>query len=171
MLPLFVKEKLRKPKVQMNATIVKKLLAIGVAGMASFAAAADLVDTAEKSSEIRTFYEALKTTETGNVLKKSGPYTVFAPSNSAFDKLPPGQKDALLKDREKLQEVLAHHVMPEKLVVAEVKPGPARTLNGEITLKSDNGKVTVDEANVTLSDIEADNGVIHIIDTVLLPEQ
>lgn len=156
--------------MQIFATIVRRMLAIALACVVPCATAADLVDTAEKSSEIRTFYEALKATGTGDLLKKNGPYTVFAPSNSAFDKLPPDQKEALLKDKKKLEEVLAHHVIPEKLVVAEVKPGPAKTMNGEVALKSDNGKVTVDDANVTLSDIEADNGVIHIIDAVLLPQ-
>lgn len=157
--------------MQIYAILIKHLLAMAMACAFPYAFAADIVDTAEKSSEIKTFYDALKTTETGDLLRKNGPYTVFAPSNAAFEKLPPDMKDELLKDKKKLDQLLARHVLPEKLTVTQVKPGPAKTMNGEIQLKSDNGKVTVDEANVTLSDIEADNGVIHIIDTVLIPQQ
>jgi len=157
--------------VRITVTRVKLLPAMLLACLLHHAQAADIVDTADKSSEIKTFSQALKSTEVGDLLKQNGPYTVFAPSNAAFDKLPPDTKQALLKDKKKLAQLLSHHVLAEKLLVAAVKPGTARTMHGDIVLKSDNGKVTVDEANVTLSDIEADNGVIHIIDTVLLPKE
>jgi uncharacterized surface protein with fasciclin (FAS1) repeats len=77
-----------------------------------------------------------------------------------------------MKDKKKLAQVLTYHVIPGKVMVAEVKPGKVQTMEGaSLTLKSDNGKVTVDDANVTQSDVTADNGVIHIIDTVVLPKQ
>ncbi|HJV73309.1 MAG TPA: fasciclin domain-containing protein [Noviherbaspirillum sp.] len=154
----------------MKTSILRKILAAMLALALPHAVASDLVDTAAKSSEIKTFVEALKTTGLSRTLASTGPYTVFAPSNSAFNKLPPHTKASLFQDKKKLEQVLSYHVMAGKLLVMEVKPGPAKTLNGsDVNLKSDNGKITVNDANVTLSDIEADNGVIHVIDTVLLP--
>lgn len=136
----------------------------------SFAWAADLVDTAEQSGSFKVFVAALKTAGFSETLKNSGPYTVFAPSDEAFSKLPPGTWDALTKDKVKLAKVLSYHVVPGKTLVAEVKPGQVKTTEGQtLSLKSDNGKVTVNGANVTESDIGADNGVIHAIDTVVMP--
>lgn len=132
--------------------------------------AADLIETASTSATFKTFLAAARTSGMAEKLKTGGPYTVFAPSDSAFKKIPPDRLDSLMKDKEKLAGVLAHHVIPGKIMVAEVKPGPVKTLQGdEITLKSDNGKVTADNANVIQSDLVADNGVIHEIDTVILP--
>ncbi|MEN3296494.1 MAG: hypothetical protein V7642_5747 [Burkholderiales bacterium] len=137
----------------------------------SHAMASDLVETAASSGEIKTFAAALKSASFAESLKKDGPYTVFAPADSAFDKLPPSTRNELLKDKAKLAEVLAYHVIPGKVLVADVKPGKVQTIQGSpLTIKSDNGKVTVDEANVTQSDVTADNGVIHVIDTVVLPK-
>jgi uncharacterized surface protein with fasciclin (FAS1) repeats len=134
--------------------------------------ASDLVETASSSGEIKTFVAALKTAGVADSLKSDGPYTVFAPADSAFDKLPPDTKNELMKDKKKLAEVLAYHVIRGKVLVADVKPGKVETIQGTpITIKSDNGKVTVDEANVTQSDVTADNGVIHVIDTVVIPKQ
>lgn len=156
----------------MTKNIIRGILAAMLALPLPYAAASDLVDTAEKSSEIKTFVDALKTTALSRTLVTAGPYTVFAPSNAAFNKLLPETRASLFQDKKRLEQVLSYHVLAGKLLVMEVKPGPAKTLNGSaINLKSDNGKITVNNANVTLSDIEADNGVIHVIDTVLLPEQ
>ncbi|WP_245845090.1 fasciclin domain-containing protein [Noviherbaspirillum humi] len=133
--------------------------------------AADLVDTAARSSEIKTFTAAVKDAGVAEALKQGGPYTVFAPSNTAFDKLPNETRDSLFKDKAKLAQVINHHVIKGKVLVTEVKPGKVESLDGKpVNLKSDNGKVTVDDANVTQSDINADNGVIHIVDTVVLPK-
>ena len=130
----------------------------------------DLVETAATSATFKIFLAALKTAGFDQTLKNSGPFTVFAPTDEAFGKLPEGTWDAIVDDKVKLSGVLAYHVIPGKVLVAEVKPGKVKTLEGrEITLKSDNGKVTVNDANVTESDILADNGVIHAIDKVLLP--
>jgi uncharacterized surface protein with fasciclin (FAS1) repeats len=134
--------------------------------------ASDLVETASSSGEIKTFVAALKSAGFADSLKSDGPYTIFAPADSAFDKLPPDTKNELMKDKKKLAQVLAYHVIPGRIMVAEVKPGKVQTIQGgSLTLKSDNGKVTVDDANVTQSDVTADNGVIHVIDTVVLPKQ
>jgi uncharacterized surface protein with fasciclin (FAS1) repeats len=136
------------------------------------AIASDLVDTAASSGEIKTFVAALQSAGIADSLKHDGPYTVFAPADSAFDKLPANTRDELMKDKKKLAQVLAYHVIPGKVLVSEVKPGKVPTIQGSpLTIKSDNGKVTVDEANVTQSDVTADNGVIHVIDTVVLPKQ
>jgi uncharacterized surface protein with fasciclin (FAS1) repeats len=134
--------------------------------------AADLVETASTSGSFKTFLAAAKASGIADKLKNSGPYTIFAPGDAAFNKLPPGTVDALMKDKTRLAEVLAYHVIPGKVTVADVKPGKVRTMQGELlTLTSDNGKVTVDDANVIQSDLIADNGVIHEIDTVVLPKK
>lgn len=138
----------------------------------SHATAADLVETASTSGSFKTFLAAAKAAGISETLRNSGPYTVFAPSDSAFGRLPPGTVDSLMKDKTRLAEVLSHHVIPGKVTVADVKPGKIKTIQGdELTLKSDNGKVTVDTANVVQSDLIADNGVIHEIDAVVLPEK
>jgi uncharacterized surface protein with fasciclin (FAS1) repeats len=138
----------------------------------SFVFAADLVETAATSGGAKKFASALKASGLADSLKGDGPYTIFVPEDSAFEKLPPATRDALMKDKTKLAQVLAYHVIPGKLMVADVKPGKVKTIEGSaLTLSSDNGKVTVDEANVTQSDVTADNGVIHVIDTVVLPKQ
>jgi len=134
--------------------------------------AADLVETATTSGSFKTFLAAAKAAGFTETLKNSGPYTVFAPSDSAFNQLPPGTVSSLMKDKAKLAEILSHHVIPGKVTVADVKPGKVQTIQGDtVTLKSDNGKVTVENANVVQSDMMADNGVIHEIDAVVLPQK
>jgi uncharacterized surface protein with fasciclin (FAS1) repeats len=104
-------------------------------------------------------------------LRDSGPYTVFIPTDTAFSKLPSDTADSLMKDKKKLAQVLAYHVVPGKITVADVKPGEVKTMEGSsLKLTSDNGKVTLNgEANVIQSDVMADNGVIHEIDTIVMP--
>jgi len=139
--------------------------------LTSAASATDLVEAAKTSGGTKTFASAMKSSGLAKSLEADGPYTIFAPEDSAFDKLPPDTKAALFKDKNKLAQVLAYHVIPGKVMVADVKPGKVKTLEGSsLTLSSDNGKVTVDNANVTQSDVAADNGVIHVIDKVVLPE-
>ncbi|MDB5762624.1 MAG: fasciclin protein [Herminiimonas sp.] len=133
--------------------------------------AADIVDTATAAGTFKVFVAALETAGFKDTLKSSGPYTVFAPTDEAFAKLPAGTWDSLSKDKVKLAQVLAYHVIPGKMMVSEVKPGKVKTTQGgSLTLTSDNGKVTVNDANITQSDVTADNGVIHAIDTVVLPK-
>jgi len=134
--------------------------------------AADLVDTAANSATSKTFLAAVKAAGLTQTLKNNGPYTIFLPTDSAFKQLPPETVDSLMKDKKKLAQVLAYHVVPGKITVADVKPGEVKTMEGEsLKLTSDNGKVTInDEANVIQSDVMADNGVIHEIDKVILPQ-
>jgi uncharacterized surface protein with fasciclin (FAS1) repeats len=159
----------------MNKEFVMKALAafatvFTLSVFAQRAAAGDLVETASTSGTMKTFVAATKTAGMADKLKHSGPYTVFAPTDSAFSKLPPGTVDSLLKDRDKAAELIAYHVIPGTVTVSDVKPGKVQTVQGgTITLTSDNGKVTVDNANVIQSDLKADNGVIHEIDAVVLP--
>ena len=134
------------------------------------ASAMDLAEKSASATNLRTFTAALKASGLSDSLKSGGPYTVFAPDDGAFSKLPPGSWDALARDKVKLASVLSHLIIPGRMLVTEVKPGKTTTLQGEpLTLKSDNGKVTVDQANVIESDVAADNGVIHVIDTVVMP--
>jgi hypothetical protein len=145
-------------------------LIIGLSLPLSSAAAEDLVETAATSGTLKTFVAAVNTAGLTEKLKTSGPYTVFAPTDSAFQNLPSGQLDALLKDKAKLAEVLAYHIIPGKVTVSDVKPGEEKTVQGEpLKLTSDNGMVRVNGASVIQSDVEADNGIIHEIDAIVMP--
>jgi uncharacterized surface protein with fasciclin (FAS1) repeats len=105
-----------------------------------------------------------------DTLKGKGPFTVFAPTDEAFAKIPKADLDALLKDKAKLTSVLTYHVVPAKVMAADVKAGKVKTVQGsELTISTSMG-VMVDKAKVTKTDIVADNGVIHVIDTVLMPK-
>jgi len=142
-----------------------------VAGLPVLATAADLIESAAVHGGAKTFAAAAKKTGLEETLKNSGPYTVFAPDDAAFAKLPPEVREGLLNDKDKLTQVLAYHVIPGKVMVADVKPGQVQTIEGEtVKITSDNGKITVNNANVTESDVPADNGVVHIVDTVVLPK-
>jgi uncharacterized surface protein with fasciclin (FAS1) repeats len=106
-------------------------------------------------------------------LQGKGPFTVFAPTDEAFAKLPEGTVASLLKpeNKEKLVAILTYHVVPGKVMAADVKTMKAKTVNGkELSLKVEDGKVTVDDAKVIKTDIAAKNGVIHVIDSVILPK-
>lgn len=134
--------------------------------------AGNLIDTAASAGTFKIFLAGIKAAGLSDSLKSQGPFTIFAPSDDAFAKLPRGTMKALMRDKIRLTQLLAHHIVPGKILVAEVKPGAIQTMQGDaVTLTSDNGKVTVDGANVTLSDLPADNGVIQVIDTVILPKK
>jgi uncharacterized surface protein with fasciclin (FAS1) repeats len=148
------------------ATVITMLL-INI----SNAFAADLIEAATSSGTFKTFVAAAKAAGLTDTLKTQGPYTIFAPTDEAFAKVPPETMTALFKDKVKLAQVLSHHIIPGKIMVNDVKPGLTKTVDGSsITLKSDNGKITVDNANVIQSDVVADNGVIQAIDAVVLPK-
>jgi uncharacterized surface protein with fasciclin (FAS1) repeats len=137
---------------------------------ASTALAADIVDTAAAAGQFRTLVAALEKADLVDTLKGAGPYTVFAPTDEAFAKLPKGALEGLLNDKEKLTSVLTYHVVPGKAMAADVKPGKAKTVQGEsLTVATKNGAVTVNDARVIKTDIAASNGVIHVVDSVLLP--
>ena len=131
---------------------------------------ADIVDTAVAAGSFKTLVTAVQAAGLVDTLKGTGPFTVFAPTDEAFAKLPPGTLDALLKDKEKLKAVLTYHVVAGKVTAADVvKIKSAKTVQGQ-SLKIDaaNG-VKVNSATVVKADVMASNGVIHVIDTVLIP--
>lgn len=132
----------------------------------------DIVDTAVAAGSFKTLATALTEAGLVDTLKGKGPFTVFAPTDDAFAKLPKGTLEALLKDKKKLTAILTYHVVAGKVMAADVvKLKTAKTVNGKnLTIKAKDGAVTINGANVTKTDIEASNGVIHVIDTVLLPK-
>ena len=136
------------------------------------ASAADIVDTAVAAGNFTTLVAAVKAAGLVDTLKGPGPFTVFAPTDEAFAKLPAGTVDALLKDPEKLKGILLYHVVAGKVMAADVvKLKTATTVQGtNVTIKVTDGKVMVNNANVIKTDIVTDNGVIHVIDTVIMPK-
>jgi uncharacterized surface protein with fasciclin (FAS1) repeats len=142
-----------------------------LAAAVSVAHAADIVDTAVSAGQFKTLVTALQEANLVETLKGKGPFTVFAPTDAAFAKLPAGTLEALLQDREKLSAVLTYHVVPGRVMAAQVKPGPVKTVQGQsLTVSTRGGAVMVDNARVIKTDIGASNGVIHVIDTVVLPK-
>ena len=133
---------------------------------------ADIVDTAVNAGSFSTLVTAIKAAQLVDTLKGAGPFTVFAPTDEAFAKLPNGTVDALLKDIPKLKKILTYHVVSGKVMAADVvKLKSATTVEGsEVKIDASNGSVKVNDSTVATPDVAADNGVIHIIDTVLLPE-
>lgn len=134
---------------------------------------ADIVDTAV-AGKFNTLVAAVKAAGLVETLKGAGPFTVFAPTDEAFAKLPKGTLEDLLNpaNKAKLQSILTYHVVPGTVMAADVaKLHTAKTVEGQnVTIKATGGKVMVDAANVTKTDIVASNGVIHVIDAVILPK-
>jgi uncharacterized surface protein with fasciclin (FAS1) repeats len=134
---------------------------------------ADIVDLAISTEFLSTLVAAVKAGDLVDVLKGDGPFTVFAPTNDAFAKLPAGTVENLLKPENKAQlvKILTYHVVPGKVMSTDLTNGQmAKTVQGgsvKVTLKD--GKVMINNATVTAADIAADNGVVHVIDTVIMP--
>lgn len=140
----------------------------------SMAGNKDIVDTAVAAGQFNTLAAALDAAELIPTLKGEGPFTVFAPTDDAFAKLPAGTVDSLLKpeNRDKLVSVLTYHVVAGKVMARDVVDlSEATTVNGaNVAIKVMDGKVQINNANVVKTDIAASNGVIHVIDTVLMPK-
>lgn len=151
----------------MKKTLIASVLALGVAFSAQ---AKDIVDTAVAAGSFKTLATALGAAGLVDTLKGKGPFTVFAPTDEAFAKIPKADLDALLKDKAKLTAVLTYHVVPGKVMAADVKAGKVKTVQGSELTVTTMGGVKVDNANVVKTDIVADNGVIHVIDTVIMPK-
>ena len=137
--------------------------------------AADIVDTAVKAGQFKTLASALKAADLIDTLKGKGPFTVFAPTDAAFAKLPAGTVGNLLKpeNKAKLVQILTYHVVPGKIMSTSLagKKTAAKTVEGSnISIDATMGSVTVNSAKVTSADVSADNGVIHVIDTVIVPK-
>jgi uncharacterized surface protein with fasciclin (FAS1) repeats len=132
-------------------------------------AAKDIVDTAVAAGNFKKLATALAKAGLIETLKGKGPFTVFAPTDEAFAKIPKADLDELLKDKAKLTAVLTYHVVQAKVMARDVRTGDAPTVNGKtLTVTTDKG-VTVNASNVIKTDVAASNGVIHAIDTVLMP--
>jgi len=142
--------------------------------MPAFAAEKDIVDTAVDAGSFTTLVAAVEAAGLVETLKSEGPFTVFAPTDDAFAALPEGTVDELLKpeNKDKLTAILTYHVVPGKIMSGDLKDGQtAATVEGsDVTIMTADG-VMVNEANVTTADIEASNGVIHVIDAVLMPAE
>ena len=151
---------------------MKSYFAITALSLAAFSAQAkDLVDTAVDAGQFKTLAAALDKAGLVSTLKGKGPFTVFAPTDAAFAKVPKADLDALLADKAKLSAVLTYHVVPGTVMAKDVKSGKVKTVQGsELTLAASGGGVMVDNAQVVKADIVADNGVIHVIDSVVLPK-
>ena len=134
---------------------------------------ADIVDLAVSTDFLSTLVAAVQAGDLVETLKGAGPYTVFAPTNDAFASLPEGTLESLLKpeNKEQLVAILAYHVVPGKVKSTDLKDGmKAKTVQGEdINVKISDRGVKINEANVTAADIEASNGMVHVIDRVILP--
>jgi len=145
--------------------------ALAITVGSSTASAADIVETAV-AGNFNTLVAAVKAAGLVDTLKGPGPFTVFAPTDEAFAKLPPGTLESLLKpeNKAKLQSILTYHVVAGNVLAKDVvKLHSAKTMEGQnIAIKTMNGRVMVDNANVTKTDIVTSNGVIHVIDSVLL---
>ena len=154
--------------------MIKKILSTSLLGFIASAAFAadDIVATAKSAGTFKTLTAALDAAGKTQMLQEKGPYTVFAPSDEAFAKLPAGTVDELLKpeNKEKLGKLLAYHVMEGKVMAADVKTMMAKTANGaELDIKVNGDTVMVNDAKVVKADVPASNGVIHVIDKVLMP--
>jgi uncharacterized surface protein with fasciclin (FAS1) repeats len=133
-----------------------------------------IVDVAVESGNFETLVAAVKEAGLVETLSSAGPFTVFAPTDEAFAKLPEGTLEALLADKEALTAVLTYHVIPGKVMAADViqaqQVRPATVQGESLNVRVTNGSVYVDDATVVQPDVEASNGVIHVIDTVVLPQ-
>jgi uncharacterized surface protein with fasciclin (FAS1) repeats len=149
----------------------KSLIALALtAGMAISAHAADIVDTAVKAGNFKTLVAAIQAAGLVDTLKGAGPFTVFAPTDEAFAKIPKATLDGLLKDKAALTKVLTYHVVSGKVMAKDVKPGMVKTVQGSDVTLATTGGVTVNGAKVVAADVAASNGVIHAIDTVIMPK-
>jgi uncharacterized surface protein with fasciclin (FAS1) repeats len=166
---------IRTWKNSLLAAAIIAAITFGVAQISTAAPAAkkDIVDTAVAAGQFKTLTAAIQAAGLADTLKGAGPFTVFAPTDAAFAKLPAGTVDNLLKpeNKEKLVAILTYHVVPGRVTAAQVsKMTEAKTVNGKsVTIHADGGKVMINDATVTKADIMCSNGVIHVIDTVLIP--
>ena len=146
------------------------LVSIGAQATGS-APSKDIVDTAVEAGSFKTLAAALQAADLISTLKSEGPFTVFAPTDAAFAKIPKADLDALLSDKRALTEVLTYHVVSGKVMAADVvKLTQAKTVEGSpVKIRVVDGKVMINNANVSATDIAASNGVIHVIDTVIMP--
>ena len=154
-------------------TFMTVVTAATLSAGAAFAQDKDIVDTASAAGGFTTLLTAAEAAGLVDTLKGEGPYTVFAPTDEAFAALPAGTVESLLEpeNKEKLTQILTYHVIPAKVMSTDLSDGMAAdTVGGSAVTIGTDGGVMVNDANVVSADIEASNGVIHVIDKVLIPE-
>ncbi len=159
-----------KKLLTLTACLAALTLGAGIARAEN--ASKNIVEVAASADNFTTLVTAVKAAGLVETLSGPGPFTVFAPTDAAFQKLPKGTLEDLLKpeNKEKLVAILTYHVIPGKVMAADVKTMKAKTVNGtEADIKVEGNAVTIDGAKVTKTDIPASNGVIHVIDAVILP--
>ena len=157
------------------AAVVLTAVGLAIGSTVARASNQDIVDTAVGAGQFKTLAAALKAADLVDTLKGTGPFTVFAPTDEAFAKLPVGTVDNLLKpeNKAKLKAILTYHVVPGAVKAEQVtKLDAAKTVNGAmVKVSTRGGKVTINDATVVNADIAASNGVIHVIDKVILPPE
>ena len=156
------------------AKTIGLVLALTLPFAGAHAGTKDIVDTAAANGSFNTLVTAVKAADLVDTLKGKGPFTVFAPTDDAFAKLPDGTVEDLLKpeNKDKLVAILTYHVVPSKIMAADIagKKTEAKTVEGSKLSVDATSGVKIDDASVTTPDVGASNGVIHIIDTVLMPK-
>jgi uncharacterized surface protein with fasciclin (FAS1) repeats len=155
----------------MKKSLKQSIIALTLGlGMSVSAFAQDIVDVAVKAGSFKTLVAAVQAAGLVDTLKSPGPFTVFAPTDEAFAKIPKETLDALLKDKAALAKILTYHVVSGKVMAKDVKPGMVKSVQGQDITLATAGGVTVNGAKVVAADVAASNGVIHAIDTVIMPK-
>lgn len=145
-------------------------LAAALAGCATTPAPTNIVDTAARTPQLSTLARLIGDAGLADTLRGAGPYTVFAPTDEAFKAVPAATLEALAKDKARLAQVLSYHVLPGKVMAADVKTANVKTVSGaDVGVARAGSFVTFDEALVTTADVAATNGVVHLIDKVIIP--
>ncbi|MBX3600951.1 MAG: fasciclin domain-containing protein [Rubrivivax sp.] len=145
-------------------------LAAALAGCATTPAPTNIVDTAARTPQLSTLARLIGDAGLADTLRGAGPYTVFAPTDEAFKAVPAATLEALAKDKTRLAQVLSFHVLPGKVMAADVKTANVKTVSGaDVGVARAGSFVTFDEALVTTADVAATNGVVHLIDKVIIP--
>ena len=162
-------------KVSLKVPFIKRIgaavIMLGLSSVVSAGQPGDIVDVAASNGSFNTLVTAVKAADLVETLKGPGPFTVFAPNDAAFAKIPGFALKQLLADKEGLTKVLTYHVVAGKVMAADVKPGMVKTVQGsDINITVKDGVVMVNDAKVIATDVAASNGVIHVIDTVIQPK-
>lgn len=170
---MFIKAPIRLLALCLAGLITASIASAGTYGYKSKKVKKDLVDVAASAENFTTLVAAVKAADLVKTLQSEGPFTVFAPTDEAFAALPAGTVESLLKpeNKDKLVSILTYHVVPAKVLAKDVAAGKVATANGsKVKIAIDDGNVMVQDATVVATDIMASNGVIHVIDKVIIPE-
>ena len=155
---------------KISAMLATSACWLGLAGCATGPAPVSIADTAARTPQLSTLNKLIADAGLTETLRAGGPYTVFAPTDEAFKAVPAKTLDSLSQDKEQLKAVLMYHVVPGKTLSSDIQAGKAKTAQGsEVAVAKTAGFVTVEDALVTQPDVPASNGVVHVIDRVLLP--